>query len=235
MLLVAMAGCTPYHGNLAPGSSAALPPAPALQSAGTPALHRVARGETLWSISRRYGVKLSDLTRENGIGNSTRIEVGQRLRIPERSSSPVERGIRVAGASTPAPQAELSGRASSAFVWPVQGRVISIFGARGRGRVNKGVDIQAPAGADVRAVRRGQVDFTHENLPGFGKTIIIDHGDGFASVYAYVGEILVHKGDAVSQRQVIARVGSSGRSRVPALHFQIRRHQKPQNPLHYLP
>ena len=113
--------------------------------------------------------------------------------------------------------------------------MISIFGARGGGRVNKGVDIQASSGSDVRAARGGRVDFIHENLPGFGKTIIIDHGDGFASVYAYVSEILVRKGDVVAQRQVIARVGKTGRAEVPALHFQIRRNQKPQNPLYYLP
>ena len=75
----------------------------------------------------------------------------------------------------------------------------------------------------------------HEELPGFGKTIILEHADGFASVYAYVREILVRQGDPIAQRQVIARVGETGRTEVPALHFEIRRNQKAQNPLHYLP
>lgn len=203
LLGMALAGCTPYRGDL--------PASPTASPSGS--YHRVARGETLWSISRRYGVELSELARANGISDATPIEVGQRLRIPQ--------GMVSAG--------------SAGFIWPVQGRVISIFGSRGRGRVNKGVDIQAHPGSDVRAARDGRVDFVHEGLPGFGKTIILDHGNGFASVYAYVSEILVRRGDVVAQRQVIARVGRTGRTEVPALHFQIRRNQKPQNPLHYLP
>ena len=124
---------------------------------------------------------------------------------------------------------------SGRFVWPVRGRVISIFGTRRRGTVNKGIDIQAQPGEEVVAARAGQVSFVHESLPGFGKTIIIEHGGGFASVYAYVSEIFVRQGEQVAQRQQIARVGSTGRTEVPALHFEIRREQKPQNPLRYLP
>ncbi len=78
------------------------------------------------------------------------------------------------------------------------------------------------------------MSFVHEGLPGFGKTIILEHAEGFASVYAYVGEILVRQDEWVNQRQVIARVGETGRTQVPALHFEIRHNQKAQNPLHYL-
>lgn len=117
----------------------------------------------------------------------------------------------------------------------MQGRVIAIFGTRRRGTINKGIDIQARSGAEVVAARSGRVSFIHESLPGFGKTIILEHENGFASVYAYVSEILVRQGDWVAQRQKIARVGSTGRTEVPALHFEIRREQKPQNPLRYLP
>ena len=120
------------------------------------------------------------------------------------------------------------------FIWPVQGKVIAIFGTRWRGRVNKGIDIQSRPGVEVRATRSGKVSFVHESLPGFGRTIILEHAEGFASVYAYVGEILVRQGEWVNQRQVIARVGETGQARVPALHFEIRRNQKAQNPLHYL-
>ena len=224
--MVLAAGCAtrgagPYAGGGGPGG-----------------YHRVARGETLWSISRQYGVKLSELTQANGISNASQIEVGQRLRIPGRTLSVAEVPVPVSSPMPPpvsAPRWEPPVGGSREFVWPVDGRVISIFGTRGRGRVNKGVDIQAASGSDVRAARGGRVDFVHEGLPGFGKTIIIDHGEGFASVYAYVSEILVGKGDVVSQRQVIARVGDTGRTDVPALHFEIRRNQKPENPLRYLP
>lgn len=206
---------------------------------GTAAVHRVQRGETLWSIARRYGVSVEEMVRANGISDVSRIEVGQRLRVPGSlgfrpvrppPAAVVEEIVRAARPGT-----GRAGGAGEDFAWPVQGRVIGIFGTRGRGRVNKGIDIQARSGTEVRAARSGKVSFVHEGLPGFGKTIILEHAEGFASVYAYVGEILVRQGDLVAQRQVIARVGETGRTQVPALHFEIRRHQKAQNPLHYLP
>jgi murein DD-endopeptidase MepM/ murein hydrolase activator NlpD len=194
------------------------------------AVHRVQRGETLWSIAKRYGVSVEALVRENRISDVSRVEVGQRLAIPAGRNLPGPAG---AGAAV-ARGSDVTRLSAEGFIWPVQGKVISIFGTRWRGRVNKGIDIQSRAGMEVRAARSGKVSFVHEGLPGFGKTIILEHAEGFASVYAYVGEILVRQGDWVSQRQVIASVGETGRTQVPALHFEIRRNQKAQNPLHYL-
>ena len=207
--------CTPYTGEYAPVTSPASPGV----------YHRVERGETLWSISRRYSIPVRDLARSNRISDASQLEVGQKLWIPA-----VRKPV-----SIPSHPEWVRESSSADFIWPVRGKVISIFGTRRRGTVNKGIDIQARPGAEVYAARNGTVSFTHEGLPGFGKTIILDHGDGFASVYAYVGEILVQPGDAVAQRQAIARVGETGRTEVPALHFEIRRHQKAQNPLRYLP
>jgi len=235
-LLVAIAGCAPYQGEgLSPeiGSSAAV--------------HQVQRGETLWSIARRCGVSVDDLVRENRISDVSQIEVGQTLKIPPGSAAtrfsaerPVPPALKPSGGTVRSarPGEEPSWRAGGAqeqFAWPAQGRVISIFGTRWKGRVNKGIDVQVQPGAEVRASRSGKVSFVHEGLPGFGKTIILEHAEGFASVYACVGEILVRQGDGVGQRQVIARMGEQGPSRPPALHFEIRRSQKAQNPLHYLP
>ena len=195
-------------------------------------IHRVERGETLWSISKRYSVRLEDLTRENRISDRSRLEVGQRLTIPNGGAGVRDRALPVSSLPDNRP---VRVGAEEEFTWPVQGRVISIFGTRRRGRVNKGIDIQAPSGAEVRAARSGRVSFVHEGLPGFGKTIIVEHAGGFASVYAFVEEILVRPGEQVAQRQVIARVGETGRAELPALHFEIRRAQRAQNPLHYLP
>jgi len=194
--------------------------------------HRVERGETLWSIAHRAGVSLDDLVKENRISNASRVEVGQRLVIPSGHGAAVSHAERIPAVVLNRP---VSVGVGEQFIWPVQGRVISIFGTRRRGRVSKGIDIQAPSGTEVRATRSGKVSFVHEELPGFGKTIILEHADGFASVYAYVREILVRQGDPIAQRQVIARVGETGRTEVPALHFEIRRNQKAQNPLYYLP
>ena len=219
--LVLVAGCTPYVGT----------PGPYSGTGGS--YHIVARGQTLWSISRMYGVDVDDIARANRISDA-RIEVGQRLLIPagRDAAAATQRPEHPAAQSPSGPPRKAY--SLEEFVWPVSGKVISIFGMRRDGARNKGIDIQASPGTQVIASRSGQVSFTHEGLPGFGKTIIVDHGDGFATVYAYVGEILVQRGENVSQRQMIARVGKTGRTDVPALHFEIRRAQKPQNPFYYL-
>ncbi len=121
------------------------------------------------------------------------------------------------------------------FLWPVRGKVVSSFGTKEAGAMNKGIDIAVSEGAGVAASRSGTVSFVHADLPGFGKTIIIDHGDGFATVYAYLGEIAVQAGQAVARGQRIATAGRNVRSGGPMIHFEIRRKQKPQNPFYYLP
>ena len=174
---------------------------------------------------------MGDLIQANRISDASRIKTGQMLVIPSSATDRV-----AARDSTGSPRTAVALRQPQEdFVWPVHGKVISIFGMRRGGAVNKGIDVQTRNGADVVAARGGQVSFVHEGLPGLGKTLILDHGNGFATVYAYIGEILVQKGDQVAQRQVIARVGRTGRSEVPALHFEIRRNQKSQNPFYYLP
>ena len=234
LMLAVTGGCTPYLGE-PPGIS---------YPAGREGIHRVARGETLWSISQHYGISVDDLARANGISNKSKIEVGQPLKIPASARGGLTRRLGAPGRGSQPERSEVLPALSASgpvpsdsgrFVWPVRGRVISIFGTRRRGTINKGIDIQARPGSEVVASRSGRVSFIHESLPGFGKTVILEHGDGFASVYAYVSEILVRQGETVTQYQRIARVGETGRTEVPALHFQIRRQQKPQNPLHYLP
>ncbi len=218
LLLALCAGCTPYIE--APQSGL---------ETGAGFYHRVVRGETLWSIARRYGVEMDRLIQANRISDAQRLEVGRQLWIPESGvvTEPLEK-------VSPPPVASEEAD-SDPFMWPVEGKVISTFGMRRHGTINKGIDIRASMGADVVAARSGIVSFVHENLPGFGKTIILDHRDKYATVYAYLGEILVQQGERVSRRQVIGRVGRSGRTDVPALHFEVRRFQKAQNPFYYLP
>ena len=218
-LLVGVAACTPYPGKY---GGVAAPETVIPRTGVSETRHRVRRGETLWSISQRYGVSMKELARLNRLGDGSRLEAGRELRVPGTA--------RAAAPGKPERLARLQG-----FAWPVQGRVISIFGTRRNGRVNKGVDILAAPGTEVHASRSGTVSFTHETMPGFGKTIILEHGNEYASVYARLGEILVRAGDSVTQRQMIARVGRSALGDGSGVHFEIRWRQKAQNPLHYLP
>ena len=120
------------------------------------------------------------------------------------------------------------------FVWPVRGCIVSSFGDKIDRVRNKGVDIQAGEGSSVRASKAGKVVYCDSQLKGFGKTVILDHGNNFQTVYSYNEDILVEVGDVVEQNTVIARVGRTGRAKESSLHFEIRRNGEPQNPVYYL-
>lgn len=186
--------------------------------------HYVKGGETLWSISKQYGVDINTLIKANNLenvcGNITR---GQKLLIPGASHK--EYAAKQSAAFMPSYQS---------FAWPLRGVIASCFGAKLDMTRNKGIDIRAEEGSPVKASRAGKVVFCDEWLKGFGKTVILDHGDAFQTVYAYNSVILVNPGDVVEQNTVIAKVGRGGRAKEPSLHFEIRRDGEPQNPYYYL-
>lgn len=188
--------------------------------------HEVKRGETLWKISKLYNVSVSDIVRANRLPDATKISVGQKLFIPSSTVSGQEENYVRA---TPGFDSNVK------FVWPVSGRVTSYFGTKKGLLTNKGIDIEAGEGSDVVAAGDGLVSFAEENMKGLGKTVIIDHGNGFSTIYAHNSEILVKTGDEVKQSQVIAKVGKTGRASEPYLHFQVRKGHEPQNPFDYLP
>ncbi|RMG59372.1 MAG: M23 family metallopeptidase, partial [Deltaproteobacteria bacterium] len=123
-------------------------------------------------------------------------------------------------------------------LWPVRGVISSGFGTRispftRRAVFHRGLDIQAPMGAEVRAAGAGKVVRSSFD-PSFGNVVVIDHGNGYRSLYAHMSEILVRLGDYVQRGQVIGRVGTTGRSTGPHLHFEIRVNGVPTNPFRYL-
>lgn len=117
------------------------------------------------------------------------------------------------------------------FLWPVPSskRVSSHFGHRW-GRKHEGMDIAARRGAKIIAVDSGVVVYSGKELGGYGNITVIAHKDGFFSVYAHADKNYTRKGQKVSRGQVIAAVGSTGRSTGNHLHFEIRRDSKAFNP-----
>jgi septal ring factor EnvC (AmiA/AmiB activator) len=110
--------------------------------------------------------------------------------------------------------------------WPVEGRIVTGFGSNrhpkfGTTVFSNGIDIEAPAGAPIRAVATGRVDFV-DWLPGYGQCVILSHGKGYYSLYAHCSEVLLAVGAAVEPGQIIARVGDTGSLIGDALHFEIR-------------
>ena len=185
--------------------------------------HKVRKGETLWRISKAYKVELEAIVAANQLRDASKIKIGQRLFIPGASK---EKEVSRAGSSL---------TTKLDFIWPVKGKVIGFFGVRKNGAINKGIDIQAKSGSRVVAARGGKVTFIDKNLKGYGKTVIVDHQDGYTTVYTNNSEILVKIGQTLDQNMAIAKVGSTGRATTACLHFEIRKKYKPQNPFYYLP
>ena len=118
--------------------------------------------------------------------------------------------------------------------WPVAGGLLAGFGGRmPDGRRSDGVLIAAAAGTRVQAVADGTVVFA-DWMTGYGMILIIDHGNGYMSLYAHNDGLLRQAGDAVHKGDAVATVGSSGGQAMPALYFELRRDGKPVNPSAWL-
>lgn len=122
--------------------------------------------------------------------------------------------------------------------WPVKGKIISFFGPYRDKKFavtnfQSGINIQADRGEPIRSVSEGHVIFANW-FKGFGNMMIVDHGDHYYTVYAHLEEVFKVKGDRVDQGEVIATVGDSGSMRGPALHFEVRHHGKPIDPLKWI-
>ena len=170
--------------------------------------HVVQPGQTLWSISQRYGLTVEELARVNNISDPDRLFVDQRLLIP---------GTRALG-----------------WAWPVPGgKILSPFGEHRRGHRHAGLDIRGQDGQEVLAVRSGRVRYS-STMRDYGKTVIVDHGDGLSSLYAHNSKLLVAVGQRVRRAQPIARIGRTGNATTEHCHFEIRRGEISVDPLLYI-
>ena len=165
---------------------------------------------------------------------------------PEPPDSPGPRAARAEPEATPPrPTLYALARQSNAeavplpptrntFLWPLDGRVISGFGAKPGGKHNDGINIAVPVGSAVRASQGGVVAYAGNELRGYGNLVLIRHDGGWMTAYAHNDSLLVGKGDVVRRGQVISRSGRSGGVSRPQAHFEIRRDGEPQDPLRLL-
>jgi len=121
---------------------------------------------------------------------------------------------------------------------PANGVVVRFFGLERDRRFktvteNKGIDIEAPLGAEVKAIFSGRIIFASW-LKGYGNLIIIDHGEGYYSIYGHLLEFKAKVNENIRQREVIGSVGDTDSLIGPALYFEIRKHGKPQDPLEWV-
>jgi murein DD-endopeptidase MepM/ murein hydrolase activator NlpD len=127
---------------------------------------------------------------------------------------------------------------TGSYMWPVSGKILQYFGWRvhpilRKRKFHTGIDIPQPSGTPVLAADSGVVMFSGIN-GGYGKLVIIYHGAGFSTVYGHNSVLLVNKGQAVTKGEVVAKVGSTGLSTGPHVHFEVRKDGVPVDPLGYL-
>lgn len=199
-----------------PGGTALPTPAPKKPDG---VYHKVLKGQTVYRIAKTYGVAVEDIIKSNNIPNAAAIEVNQLILIPGATE------VRELSERSPDEKRD-------EFAWPLKGKIIRYFNDRRGDAFNRGVDIEANEGDIVKASREGRVVMS-DYLAGYGQTMMVDHGDGFISVYAQNRKLLAKSGDHVYKGSAIAEVGMQGRRSY--LHFEVRKGSEATNPLYYLP
>lgn len=185
--------------------------------------YAVKQGDTLWDIADKFNTTVENLARENGPGVLETLRADREIVIPVDGN--------VFSEEVTLPDEHDDGEKLDS--WPVNGVVSSEFGRRW-GRMHKGIDIAANTGEPIRAVGDGVVVFAGDRGT-YGNAVIINHGDGLRTLYAHASRVEVSAGQKVKAGEIVARVGNTGRSTGPHLHFEVLYKGTPVDPSEYLP
>ena len=199
----------------------------------TGVLHKVARGETIYTIAKKYDANpqaVVDYPFNNFADNETfALAVGQELVVPD-GKKPAEvlwSPSKYVAQNTPNAGA-VSG--TGRFVWPIAGRITQRFSW-----YHSGLDIATAYGTPVLAADSGTVMVAGwPDNSGYGIRVVIDHGNGLQTLYGHLSKVLVSAGQTINRGDQIGLEGSTGRSTGPHLHFEIHRGGARLNPLELL-
>ncbi len=186
-------------------------------------IYNVQSGDTLESIAKAFFAPVESLFDTNNLKSSSTINPGQRVFIP----------MSVINMYQYVPQ-------STPFRWPVYGVISSAYGWRshpvsGDASFHSGLDIAAPEGAPIFAASKGVVIFAGVN-GGYGNMVDIQHDNGYVTRYGHMSKICVYVGQRVDSGSLIGRVGSTGISTGPHVHFEVKDSKNnTMNPLSTLP
>lgn len=201
-------------------------------------LYTVKKGDTLASIIKKYGGDQTKVLETNHLASADAIQPNQEIIIPggeppaptPTPSSRTPLLNQVYGGTTggtPPPSAPSS---KARFVWPTSNHKINQYF---RGRYHTGVDIEGTYSSPIYAAAAGRVVYAAFDRSGYGLHIVINHGNGYETLYGHASKIFVGVGDQVKQGQTIAMVGSTGRSTGTHLHYEIRTGGGFLNPLSF--
>ena len=188
-------------------------------------VHKVGRGENVYSIAKKYGVEPQEIVDFpfNSFANDETfaLSIGQSLIVPN-GVMPEKQLI--------APQssyvAVTQGAGSGNFIWPTSGKISQRYSW-----YHPAVDIADKNGPAITAADSGTVVSVIYSRFGYGNYLIIDHGNGYKTLYAHMNKIYVKAGSGVTQGQAIGQMGSTGRSTGVHLHFEIIKNGAKLNPL----
>ncbi|WP_460757174.1 peptidoglycan DD-metalloendopeptidase family protein [Marinomonas epiphytica] len=254
LLCILLSGCSYEILHYPDGKSSSSAQRQGSQS-GIPAsgIHRVKSGESLFSISFRYGLDYREVAKINRIAEPYIIYPNQKIRLtgsapivakskasdtaskPKTSSSNSSQTVTKSTAAKPVPVVTKSSNSSkpvSSWRWPVTGTVTKGFSNAGVS--SKGIDIKGSKGALVKSAADGIVVYAGNGLIGYGNLVIVKHNDVYLSAYAYNERILVKEQQSVKSGDSLAVIGGKG-SNKPVLHFEVRRDGQPIDPLKILP
>ena len=190
--------------------------------------HTVAEGDSLESIAEQYKVQVEDITGYEGnyMEDSDTIAVGQELIVPG-GYKPYK--IRhVVAWSGPIP--ENAQRGTGLFGYPMSGWISQRYH-----EYHRALDIAGPEGTPIMAADSGYVAVVGRSDRGYGRYVLIDHGNGFQTLYAHFSVIFVKVGQSVGKGQTIGLCGSTGKSTGPHVHFEVILNGVKRNPSIYLP
>jgi len=230
-----------------------------LSACSTGIYHTVQPGQTLYRISKTYGISEAAIARANRISNPRKVRTGTRLYIPGadrvryvpvvRPPAAVKKAPTVAKKAAPAkitpkvkssPQKrvakpETESTEVKTLLWPLRGKLVRSFSAKAKAGSGKGIEIAVRSGSSVKAAEAGKVIYSGDGVNGYGHLIILQHENDLFTVYGFNQRNFVRQGDFVSQGEKIALSGTPPAGGTPRLHFEVRKGKQAVNPILYLP
>lgn len=204
--------------------------------------HTVKDGETGLSIALDYGVPWSAVAAASGVDPKAPLKPGQKLVIPTMAKAAA-----TPAAATPSPTPSPSATPSAAtlppdtakspsFTWPYKGKVTRDFAPRGGKKSwHDGIDIAGDKGEAVRAAAAGRVIFAGQGPKEYGLTVIVYHSGRWTTTYGFLDAITVKEGEKVKAGERVGKLGTTGLTKEPAVHFEVRRNRVALDPVKYLP
>ncbi len=223
--------------------------------------HTVKKDQTLYRISKVYGVDELYLARINKISDPTQLRVGDRIYIPGATSQKTVPATVTHGTSQTKQKHTSTSKKTSTkkyvkpttktttkkvqpatkapvgkgtFIWPVKGKLVKKFNTNSSVG-SKGIEVSVKTGTPVSSAAAGKVIYSGDGISGYGNLLIVRHDDKFFTVYGYNKKNLVQTGAFVSKGEKLALSGKPPSGGVPRIYFEIRYGKKPVNPLSYLP